>query len=230
VIDDVNELYGFARTTGSQTALVLLNRSGSQHTLALGGLNDAPYNLSDGTLMYDAIEGNTYTVTGGALSVPVNPSWGVVLLEQDQIQTPAAPPVTFTELAGPDLLSWPAVMTDTLGGRELATTYTVHRGSDAGFTPGDGNRIGTVMPPEFGAPGGVLTFTTTNPAAGTYYKVCAHNAAGKSSCEVAGPTAVTLVAPAGFPAIGWMGLLLALAGTAWAFSRLIAKSQGPKAI
>lgn len=40
VIDDANKLYGFARTTGNQTALIVLNRDSVQHTVNLTGLND----------------------------------------------------------------------------------------------------------------------------------------------------------------------------------------------
>ncbi len=214
VIDDANQLYGFARTDGSQTALIVLNRDSSAHPVSLTGLNAGPYNLADGTVLYDAIEGNTYTVASGAVSVPVNPTWGVVLLEQSKIQAPAMPVVAYTENTSPtlDLLSWPAIVADTGGGRELAISYTVHRGSAPEFTPGAGNQIGVVAPSSFGAPNGVLTFTTTNPAKGTYYKVCAYNGAGKSSCGVSGPTAVTL---AKFPTAltpWWIAALFLSAG------------------
>ncbi len=210
VIDDANKLYGFARTTGSQTALIVLNRDGVQHTVNLTGLNAAPYNLTNGTALYDAIEGHTYTVAGGGVSVPVNATWGVVLLEQNKIDIPAMPVVTFTENSGPDLLSWPAVITDTTGARELALAYTIHSGSAPDFPPAPGNQIGAVTLPDFGAPNGVLTFVTTNPASGTYYQVCAYNAAGRSSCGVSAPTAVTFTGAYPGPMLWQVGALLAL--------------------
>ncbi len=212
VIDDVNKLYGFARTTGSQTALIVLNRDSVQHTVNLTGLNAAPYNLANGTVLYDAIEGNSYTVAGGSVSVPVNATWGVVLLEQNKIDIPAMPIVTYTENTGPDLLSWPLVITDTTGARELALTYTIHSGNAPDFSPDAGNQIGTVTLPDFGAPNGVLTFTTTNPASGTYYQVCAYNAAGRSSCGVSDPTVVTLINAHSTPAFWPFGVLLVLVG------------------
>jgi len=213
VIDDANKLYGFARTTGTQTALIVLNRSSNQHTVTLSSLNAAPYNLPNDTVMYDAIEGHSYTVAGGAITVPVNSSWGVVLLEQTQIDTPLMPTVAYSESIGPDLLSWPLVVTATGGGRELATTYHVYSGTTADFTPDAGHFIGAADLPDFGAPHGVLTFTTPNPAKGTYYKVCAINAAGQSSCGVAGPTAVTFT-PARATSTFWWGALLTVAGGA----------------
>ncbi len=212
VIDDANKLYGFARTD-DQTALIVLNRDGSAHTANLTGLNAPPYNLANDTVLYDAIQGNTYTVTTGAVSVPVNPAWGVVLLEQSEIQTPAMPVVTYTENISPvlDLVRWPAVITDTIGGREVATRYTVHSSDSFDFTPGAGNQIGEVVPSDAIALDGMLTFTTTNLAKGTYYKVCAYNAAGKSSCGVYGPTVVTLVNARTVPPLWWWsGMLLAL--------------------
>jgi len=218
VIDDANKLYGFARTTVTQTALIVLNRSSNQHTVTLSSLNAASYNLPNATVMYDAIEGHSYTVAGGAITVPVNSSWGVVLLEQSEIDTPIMPTVAYSECVGPDLLSWPLVVTDTGGGRELATTYHVYSGTTADFTPDAGHFIGAVDLPDFGAPHGVLTFTTPNPAKGTYYKVCAVNAAGQSSCGVAGPTAVALVKTQPTSMIWGIGVAAALAGLgSWAW-------------
>ena len=91
IIDDANKVYGFARTNGAQTALIALNRDGSAHAANFTGLNVAPYNLANGTLLVDALNGNTYTVNsanGGSVSAPVNPTWGIILLEQNKIDTP----------------------------------------------------------------------------------------------------------------------------------------------
>ena len=165
-------------------------------------------------MLYDAIEGNSYTVASGSVSVPVNATWGVVLLEQNKIDIPAMPVVTYTENSGPDLLRWPAVITDTTGARELALTYTIHSGNAPDFPPDPGNQIGAVTLPDFGVPNGVLTFNTTNPASGTYYQVCAYNAAGRSSCGVAEPTAVTVIGVHPVPRLWPFGALLALVGIA----------------
>ncbi|GAB4157982.1 MAG: hypothetical protein Fur0021_27410 [Candidatus Promineifilaceae bacterium] len=80
VIDDANQLYGFGRTNGSDVALIALNRSGAAHDVTFSGLNDAPYNLADGVELVDVLNGGVYTVVGGQATVPVNPTWGVILL------------------------------------------------------------------------------------------------------------------------------------------------------
>jgi glycosidase len=203
VIDDANKLYGFARTNGSQTALIVLNRDGVSHNATISGLNAAPYNLSNGTVLYDAMEGNTYTVSGGSVTVPVNPTWGVVLLQQTAVQTPSVPAqFTVTPNGSQNILAWNSVTTDTNGGRELAYQYTVHRSTTQGFTPNAGNKIADVTPPNFGSTNGRVTYTDTNPPAPmegpnatNYYAVCAQNAGGGQNCTAtAAPTALDLIA------------------------------------
>ena len=160
IIDDANQLYGFARTTGSQTALIALNRSGTPHTATFSGLTAAPYNLSNGTVLYDAIEGITYTVSGGAVNVPVNPTWGVVLLEQTKIETPAAVSNIGATVNGSDMVvRWSPVVKDTLGDREVITAYQIHRSSNVSFTPDAGTLIATVTPANFGAASEIYTDT-----------------------------------------------------------------------
>ncbi|GEM_PF-402092 len=186
VIDDPNKVYGFARTNASQTAIILLNRDSASHSVTLNGLNAAPYSLTDGTVLLDVIEGNTYTVTGGSVTVPVNPTWGVVLLERDEIETPAAPasPATQFDASGVTL-AWDLVSTDTGGGREVPTSYTVHRSAASPFTPDETNRIATVDPPAYGVANARLTYTDEAAAGTEAYAVCAVNAGGKSSCAFA---------------------------------------------
>ncbi|MFZ5919780.1 MAG: C25 family cysteine peptidase [Chloroflexota bacterium] len=186
VIDDANKIYGFARTNASQTAIILLNRDGVSHSVTLNGLDAAPYNLTNGTVLLNVIDGGTYTVTSGAVTVSVNPTWGVVLLEQDKIETPAAPasPAAQFDASGVTL-AWDLVSMDTGGGREVPTSYTVHRSAASPFTPDESNRIATVNPPAYGAADARLSYTD-NTASGTEaYAVCAVNAGGKSSCVFA---------------------------------------------
>ncbi|HPH95583.1 MAG TPA: alpha-amylase family glycosyl hydrolase [Anaerolineaceae bacterium] len=186
VIDDANKIYGYGRTYGDQTALVLLNRDGSAHAVTLSNLTAAPYNLATGTVMLDALNGATATVSAaGTLTVSVNPTWGAVLLENDLIDTPAASTLTVEHQASSTVtLSWPQVSRDTLGERETVTIYTLHRGAASGFMPSAGNQIATLTAPAFGSDGGLLTFTDPTPAnASVGYKVCALNAAGKQSCS-----------------------------------------------
>ncbi len=193
LIDDANKLYGFARTNGSQTALIVLNRDSSAHNATLTGLNDMPYSISDGTnVLYDAIEGNSYTVSGGSVTVPVNATWGVVLLEKTKINTPIVPQnFIVTANGGQNNLQWSSVTTDMDGNRELANTYTVHRSTSSGFAPDGSNLIATVAPPAFGSPNGKVTYSDTPPPlaestqATYYYAVCSSNGAGVTNCASA---------------------------------------------
>ncbi len=182
VINDQNKVYGFARARDGQTALIALNRDNAAHGVTFAGLKGAPYNLSDGTVLVDALNGGMYSVSGGQVSVTVNSNWGVVLLKQSEIDTPAAPAVT-RQTAGADVrLTWPAVVTDTRGEREVVTRYDVYRGTTAGFAPAPNNLVGTVTPPPFGSPDGKLGYTDPNAAPGNFfYAVRAVNGAGVGS-------------------------------------------------
>jgi glycosidase len=185
VIDDSKMLYGFARYNDEEVAIIVLNRSSQNHLVVLSGLNTAPYNLSDGAVLLDALNNQTYVVTGGQITVTVNSSWGVILLEQSKIETPAAPADLAFQPIGNDLkLTWSLVATDTAAGREVATHYTLHRSTSSTFTPGPANQIADLTPPNFGSPNGQLAYTdpgARGPA--YYYSVCALNAAGKYSCS-----------------------------------------------
>ncbi len=188
VIDDVNKLYGFARTNGSQTAIILLNRDGASHSVSLSGLNLPPYNL-DNTTLLDAIGGNTYIVSGGTITTPitVNPTWGVVLLEQNKIETPAAPGSATFSFNGSDVtLGWNLVSLDTGSGREVPISYTIHSSATYPFTPDDGNQIGEVYPPSNGIAQSRMTTTFAGNIT-TAYAICAENAGGKAGCVTFAP-------------------------------------------
>jgi glycosidase len=178
IIDDQKKLYGFARVTGDQTALIALNRDGVQHNATFSGLGVAPYNLADGTILVNALSNDTYTVSGGSVTVPVSSSWGVILLEQNKIDTPAAPGAPTLALAGNDVqINWSPVISDSSNKPEVVSTYRVYRGTSAGFTPDESNRIGTLDVPEFG---GVLQYSDAGMASqGAYYIVRAYNSLGQ---------------------------------------------------
>lgn len=189
LIDDANKMYGFARTNGSQTALIVLNRDSVQHNATLTGLNAAPYNLSNGVVLRDVIEGNEYTVdsaNGGSVTIPVNATWGVVLLEKNKIETPVAPQnLSVTPNSGQNVLQWNPSVTDTGSQRELANTYTVHRSGSPAFTPDSNNLLATVAPSVFGTANGKVMYTDENPLlaeATNYYAVCSVNGGGNSNC------------------------------------------------
>ena len=193
IVDDANKLYGYARTNGTQTALIALNRDNSAHNATFVGLNAAPYNLPNGTTLVDALSGNTYTVSGGAVTVAVSSNWGAVLLEQSGIETPAAPSELAIDSGTDPELTWTGVTQDTAAGRELATRYTVHRSAVPSFTPDGSNLIGTVYPPTYGSDGNQFSYTDVGASGSDYYSVCAYNAAGKYACASPLPTAIDLI-------------------------------------
>lgn len=189
VLDDANKLYGFARIGGSQTALIVLNRSNANHPATLSGLNGAPYNLPNGAILVDALNGGAYTVSGGQVTLTVNSNWGVVLLEQAEIDTPAAPQVTIARSGSNVVLAWPPVTADTAGGRELTLAYEVWRSSQPYFMPGDAGStlLATVTPPIYGSANGVLSYTDAGVIGATpnsmYYVVRAVNGVSRVSAE-----------------------------------------------
>jgi glycosidase len=193
VIDDAKQLYGYGRTWEYQTALVLLNRSGSAQSGTFTGLNAAPFNLSEGTPLVDALSGTTYFVSGGAVTVSVNPTWGAVLT-LPFADTPVSP-ASKAGAPGADVtLSWPIVTSDTAGGVEVITRYEIFRGAAGGFTPATANRIATVTNPAFG---GDPSYTDTGAASGGYgYIVRACNAAGQCSDSATVTAARLAVSPA----------------------------------
>ncbi len=181
IIDDGQKLYGFARTLeAGGTALVALNRDGAQHTATFKGLNGAPYNLSDGTVLLEVIEGGTYTVENGMVSVPVNPSWGAVLLEAIRIESPVPVKNMTVSRSGRDqVLRWNPVTMDVGGEREVVVAYRIYRGTTADFTPAAENLVGTVTPPAFGSADGRLSYTDRGAPARSYYKIVPVNACGR---------------------------------------------------
>jgi len=78
--------------------------------------------------------------------VPLNSSWGVVLLEQAKLSAPATNTASISRSApGEVTLSWMPVTG--------ATSYELHRGETPYFTPDGANtRLATVPPPAFDAP------------------------------------------------------------------------------
>ena len=193
VIDDAKQLYGFGRTWEYQTALVLLNRSGSVQTGTFSGLNAAPFNLNDGTALRDALSGTTYVVSGGAVTVSVTPAWGAVLT-LPVVDTPVTPAPQAAAPGADVTLSWPMVTSDTAGGVEVITRYEIFRGAAGGFTPAAANRIATVANPAFG---GDPSYTDVGSASGGYaYIVRACNAAGQCADSAPVTAARLAVSPA----------------------------------
>ena len=156
VIDDANKLYGYARTTGSATALILLNRDAATHSATFSGLNAAPYNLPDGTELIDALTGGSYIVSSGAITVNALANWGAILLEKGKIDRPQTPSARISNTGSGMTLTFTPVFTDTMQGRELPVAYEIHRANSVGFTPDASNRIAIIAPGIYG--GFMLTY------------------------------------------------------------------------
>jgi len=152
----------------------------------LAGLNQAPYNLANGTVLEDPVNSATYTVANGQLQLNVPGSWGVILLEPNEVDQPAAPQISLAVQGQNVTIFWQPVIEDTAGEAELPVEYLVHRSAQPDFVPDAQTLVATVLPPAFGAAGGQLSYTDSGAApSGFYYRVCARNAADVEGCSIA---------------------------------------------
>ena len=127
-----------------------------------------------------------FVVEDGVVSFPVEAMWGAVLVETSHADPPA-PVEAAVAYLGPTgvRVQWPIVRRDTAGGPELAVRYDLHRvrgsAADDGFEPNPANRIATLPPPAFGAPGGRVRFDDSDGKDDSVYRIRAFNAAGIAS-------------------------------------------------
>jgi glycosidase len=84
--------YAYARVGANETAIVALNNGSAVNnaTIPVGAY------YADGTELQDALSGNTYSVFGGNVSVPLNPISGVVLLPSPATVDLTPPTATVT--------------------------------------------------------------------------------------------------------------------------------------
>jgi glycosidase len=68
--------YAYGRMDASGVAVVAANRDTEAHELAI----DLSGYIPEGTVLTDALNGGTYTVTGGQITVSVDGRWGAVLI------------------------------------------------------------------------------------------------------------------------------------------------------
>lgn len=184
VIHDDHRLYGYARMNATQTAVVILNRDWSDHSVTLTGLNGWPYNLPEGTVLVDALTRERYVVAASQLSISVDNQWGVVLLEDAEIDIPdQVGNLTYTATDDDVQLEWEPVTKDIHGGREVVTEYRVHRATEPHFTPDESNLLARITPPAFGCQDYRLSYVDEGAASQTYfYAVCGVNAVDRGSC------------------------------------------------
>ena len=100
--------YAYGRKDLSGAAVVAVNRDLAAHSLTidLGGY------IPEGTLLTDALNGGTYMVSGGQITLEIGARWGAVLVTPAGIDlTPPAAPMNLVAAAGDGYvdLSWEAV-------------------------------------------------------------------------------------------------------------------------
>ena len=157
LVDDAQGLYSYVRYDASGTAVVVLNNSLSAGTATVPV---ASY-LADDTMLTDVLNGGSYTVTSGAVSVPVNAQWGVILVSLT-LPASAAPVPAMPDVA----ITWTVV--------DASCEYNVYRGTLPGFAIPDGTLL-TPTP----LPASTTTYTdssiTGSSAINYYYLVEAVN-------------------------------------------------------
>ncbi|KGI76874.1 glycoside hydrolase family 13 protein [Oleiagrimonas soli] len=74
--DDSNHIYAFGRFDASHRIAVVLNNDSSSHTVTIPAYQ---LSMTDGSTVTDALNGGTYTVQNGNLTVTVNGHYGAIL-------------------------------------------------------------------------------------------------------------------------------------------------------
>jgi glycosidase len=85
-VDDTNHIYSYLRSDSSQKIVVALNNSTTANTTSIS----VSGSISDGTVMTDALNGGSYTVSGGTITVPVSGQWAVILVAGSSATTTVA--------------------------------------------------------------------------------------------------------------------------------------------
>jgi glycosidase len=76
LVNDGQRVYSYLRWDASQKIVVVLNNGTSAQTVSIPVASDLP----NGAVLTDALNGGTYTVTNGTITVSVNGLWGRVLV------------------------------------------------------------------------------------------------------------------------------------------------------
>ncbi len=88
LIDDANGSYAFGRDDASSKFVIALNNNASARTLTV---NVSGY-VANGAVLTDVLNGGTYTVSAGNVSVPVSARWGSILLVNGSAPTSTPAP------------------------------------------------------------------------------------------------------------------------------------------
>jgi len=76
LVNDASKLYGYRRWKGTQEAVVVLNNGTANQTATVNVSH-----LANGTVLTDVLNGGSYTVSNGQLTLPVAAQSGVVLVK-----------------------------------------------------------------------------------------------------------------------------------------------------
>ncbi|NII11220.1 glycoside hydrolase family 13 protein [Oleiagrimonas sp. C23AA] len=76
--DDSQHIYAFGRLDASHRIAVVLNNDSTGHTVTVPVY---PMSVTDGSTMTDLLSGQTYTVSGGSVTVTVNGHYGAILAQ-----------------------------------------------------------------------------------------------------------------------------------------------------
>ncbi|MBN1136163.1 MAG: Ig-like domain-containing protein, partial [Anaerolineae bacterium] len=185
--DDDAQVYAYGRRLGDDAAVVVVNRSTTVYGVNQSIALDVTGYLPEGTVLTDALNGGSYTVTGGQLAPTVPPMWGAVLtVNPGQDLTPPAAPANLAAVEGDGHvdLSWDAV--------PGAVAYNLYHS----YVTGGGYALVAS-----GLAGATYDDTTVTNGTWYYYIATALDAAGNESARSNEAAALP------HAAIGWAGSL-----------------------
>lgn len=97
-VDDTNKVYSYLRWDVSQKIVVALNNGTTSAATSI----PVSGKLADGTVLTDVLNGGTYTVSGGNVSLTLGGQWGAILVAGGTGPTPTpTPTATATATATP---------------------------------------------------------------------------------------------------------------------------------